>query len=160
MRAPRSGRLALFVAVSLGAGAAAVSIQQTIYGGLSGELVEIESALTLAPGGVAVNVLGLSSAGTTAATAIELAVLFGTATPGVTAGHYAYTLTPREASAGSVTSGTYSAELFVDDVSKSVVYFKQATSDVLNLEAVTLVWDVGTSLSPGATSYHAAVLKL
>lgn len=153
----RSALGALAGAAFVAGSAAAVMVAQSSYSALTAELLDVGSSLAVLPGGIAVNALGLPAAGDTSGTALELALLPGTATPGVTAGHYAYTVRLDEASAGAITTGTYAVTLNVDGAPKGTAYFKQDTSDLLNIEAVSVVWDVGTSPPTGATVFEVTV---
>lgn len=143
--------------LAIAAAATAITAQQIQYTALWAEVAGVTATFTVRSDGVAVNSLGVTAAGTTQGTAVEVAVPAGTASPGVTAGRYAYTVRIEEASAAAATSGTWRCELRVDGVSKGVVYVTQATSDALNAEAVSLVWEVGTTLPSGAVAYDVSV---
>ncbi|HLE98215.1 MAG TPA: hypothetical protein VI997_12655 [Candidatus Thermoplasmatota archaeon] len=137
--------------------AAGIAIQSTDISATWGEIVDVSNSLAIQPSGVAVSALGQAAAGDSPSSPVELAVVLGTASPGVTAGHYAYSATLSESSVGALGSGTFEAELLQDDVSQGSVWFTQGLPDVLAVEAVALVWDVGTSLPSGAVTWSVQV---
>lgn len=152
--------LALVAGLLLVAGASATVVQQTLLEALHGEVATAPTDIVLVPQGVAIDVLGTSAAGTTLETAVELALVPGLASPGVTAGNYAYTIEVREVHAAAIASGNYSAQLTLDGTPLGSVYFTQGTDLSLSIEAIQLTWDLGASLPAGSAVYEVSVSAL
>lgn len=135
------------VAVSALAAAAITTANTNFSAAKSDVYVYDESMFTIVSQGMDVTAIAVSAAGTTSGAAIEMAPSLGAANVALSAGDWFYEIDLKEAGIGSVASGTYRAELFVDGTSKGSLYITQATADATAIEGVALKWSLGASLS-------------
>lgn len=87
------------------------------------------------------------------ASPVELGAPGAEARPAIATDVWVYSVTLREASAASITSGVFVAELFIDEVSAGSVFVAQATADAAVVESVRLSFPIGPTLSTSALYY-------
>lgn len=130
---------------------AAITAGKDFYYVVEGDVFDFSSSLfqprTEAS---ALSLLGQTAAGTTSASAVEMATVEGVfCNPTIFANHWYYGVDIWEAGVNTVGAGpTYKAELIRNQEALSVVYFKNAIPNVLSAEVVTCRWDIGTSPPP------------
>lgn len=126
---------------------AAITANQTAYQGISGDVYSYDdTTFDLIAGGHLLNALPASASGDTSGTAVEMALIPGSANTALSIGDWTYLMTVQELGIATVPSGTYEAELFVDGTSQGSLFFKQDTPDALSIEGATLTWSLGASL--------------
>lgn len=155
------GLVALFFGALVVTSAATVSVtvSQRSLSLILGEAISLGSSLTYALKGVDVVALAASAAGDTSGGAVEMAPVLGAANTALTLGNWKYVVEVKEASAGSVGSGTFKVELFQNGASKGALYMKQATADAATVEGVTFSWDIGNDLGSN-TGYKVEVTSV
>ncbi|HLE98214.1 MAG TPA: hypothetical protein VI997_12650 [Candidatus Thermoplasmatota archaeon] len=145
----------VFAAAGFGA---AVTISETTYSAIFGDVADIGTGFTITSAQIGVIKATTAADGTTSGSANEMVTsAAGDGNTALTKAHWFYKVVVEESAVASVTSGTYKLELFSDDTSQGSLYVKQDTSDASNVEGVTLKWDVGADLPSGATAYRIVV---
>lgn len=134
--------------VTAGTAVAAVSTTTNSFAGIFGEVNKYdENSFVTSNTGTDVAPVALTITGGNSGGAIEMGAVVGAANTAISSGNWYYTATVKELAAGTLSTGTFKVELFVDGVSKGALYMTQATADAAAIEGVTFKWDLGAALS-------------
>lgn len=87
------------------------------------------------------------------ASPVELGAPGAEARPALPIDTWVYSVTLREASAASIPSGVFIAELFIDEVSAGSVYVAQNAANATLVESARLSFPIGPTLSTSALYY-------
>jgi hypothetical protein len=148
--------LSVFVLTAAYAMGSIVATTNT-YKQLHGEVHKYdENTFLWGPAAVDVAPISLSLTGGTLGTAVEMLPVLASAATAVGQGDWFYQADLKEKTAGSLGSGTFKVELFVDGVSKGALFVTQGVSVPLSVEGVALKWSLGPTLA----SYAAYVVKV
>jgi len=137
--------LSVFVAYAI---ASTITVTTTTYQQILGGYINSTGGLTATDSGFATSVLGTSAAGTSSGSPITFGITTGTASPGVTAGHWQWTF--QVATTGSTaTSTTFTVALTVNQNGTPTSYtvYVATGGTVTSGQAINCIFDIGTSLT-------------
>ncbi len=160
-RHPLRTGLVIGAVIAVGTLALAVTVSQTSFSRVFGEINTVGADMTISSTDIAFSKTASSATGATSGAAIEMATgASGSGNTALTKANWYYKAVVEETGVDSVTAGTYQAELFLDGVSQGVIFFTPGTANAAAVEGVTLTWDIGSDLPSGDQAYRVEITSV
>ncbi len=137
--------LSVFVSYAI---ASTITVSTTTYQQILGGYINSTGGLTATDSGLSTAALPTSATGTSSGSPITFGVVTGTASPGVTAGHWQWTF--QVATTGSTaTSTTFTVALTVNQNGTPTSYtvYVATGGTVTSGQAINCIFDIGTSVT-------------
>jgi len=138
----------ILLSVFVSYGVASITVTSTTYQQILGGYISSTGGLTATDSGLSTAALPTSAAGTSSGSPVTFGITTGTASPGVTAGHWQWTF--QVATTGSTAaSTTFTVTLTVDQNGTVTTYIVYAATGgtVTSGQAINCIFDIGTSLA-------------
>ena len=128
--------------------ASAITVTSTTYQQILGGYISSTGSLTATDSGLSTAALATSAAGTSSGSPISFGIITGTASPGVTAGHWQWTFQVATTS-GTAASTTFTVALTVNQNGSVTSYtvYVATTGTVTAGQAINCIFDIGSSLT-------------
>jgi len=135
--------LIALIAVSFAAG---ITVNQTRYSNVFGEVVDVVEEVTVTSGGMSVASANEAAVGNTSGTAVVMSTIDPEARTTITKAHWVYKVQITCINATTPADTTFKVDLYVGDTLNATLYVK-SDADPIDTEMAACRFDIGSALS-------------